>query len=128
MASVIEHGSMQTSHPPRLQASDRRTPAPITITETRATSTFTGLQTPLQVGRAPIADRMSPTNTDASTTERGSFQFVLERTEDGWRATEHRTEIEGTGHNAARAAEDYCRRVAEHVEAPEPGQPTEGSA
>lgn len=56
------------------------------------------------------------------------LQLVLERTEEGWRATEHGTDIEGTGQNAARAAEDYCRCVAEQVEAPELGHPTEGSA
>jgi hypothetical protein len=55
-------------------------------------------------------------------------QIVVERTDEAWRATEHGTEIEGTGHSAARAAEDFCRRVAERDEAPEPAAPTEGSA
>ncbi|WP_248515949.1 hypothetical protein [Salinarchaeum laminariae] len=96
------------------------------------TFTFTGLQAGLLLGRVPSGCRMYPTSTRASTNgpaaKRRLAQVVVEEADEGWRATEHGTEIEGVGHSAARAAEDYFRRVAEADEAPKPAEPAEGSA
>lgn len=39
----------------------------------------------------------------------------IEETADGYRATQHDVDIEGTGPSAARAVEEYARRIAEEV-------------
>lgn len=40
----------------------------------------------------------------------------LKETDEGWEATQEGGSITGTGETAARAAEDYCRQIAEQME------------
>lgn len=127
VASVNEHEGNMKSHATGLETPVRQI-VPI-LNSGHATDTFssTRLQNPLFAIRSPSDFRMHE-DKDASLTTRRSIQLVLEETADGWRATQHGETIEGTGSNAARAAEDYCRRVAERAEVSEPAESTEGSS